>query len=197
LPIYRHCKKAEICFCETVMMRNLLLDKVEYKIEKTRRGTWRRFAYPDGRYFAEFKSRQTVFGLPLLHYTWGICPETGRRIMAKGVIAVGRLALGVVAIGHAAFGVIAIGQLALAVGFGLGQAATGVVAIGQLAVGVLFGIGQIATGVVAIAQIGAGQYVLAQIGFGEYVWQAGAADPEAVAFFKALYAKAKVLFMLS
>ncbi|NJN45842.1 MAG: hypothetical protein HC808_04455 [Candidatus Competibacteraceae bacterium] len=177
-------------------MRNLLLETVEYKIEKTRRGTWRRFVYPDGRYFAEFKSHQVLFGFPLLHYTWGICPETGQRIIAKGIIAVGRLALGVVAIGHAAFGIIAIGQLALAVGFGFGQAATGVLAIGQLAIGVLFGLGQIATGIVAIAQIGAGQFVLAQIGFGEYVWQANAADSEAVEFFQALYAKFKSLFGL-
>jgi len=176
-------------------MDNLLLEKVEYKVEKTRRGTWRRFVYPNGRYFAEFKSHQILFGLPLLHCTWGICPETGRRIMAKGIIAVGRLALGVVAIGQAAFGVIAIGQLALALGFGLGQAATGVVAVGQLAIGVLFGLGQIATGMVAVAQIGIGQYVLAQIGFGEYVWQADGADPEAVQFFKAWYAKVKSFFI--
>ncbi|MEZ5582338.1 MAG: hypothetical protein R3F37_05825 [Candidatus Competibacteraceae bacterium] len=174
-------------------MRNVLLEKVDYKIEKTRRGTWRRFAYPDGRYFAEFKSHHIVFGLPLLHYTWGICPETGRRVMAKGIIAIGRLAFGIMAIGHAAFGVIAIGQLVLAVGFGLGQASSGVFAIGQLALGGLFGLGQLATGVVAVAQIGVGQYVLAQVGFGEYVWQASGADPEAVAFFKALYAKFKAL----
>ncbi|MEE4376995.1 MAG: hypothetical protein V2J55_05705 [Candidatus Competibacteraceae bacterium] len=177
-------------------MRNPLLEKVEYKVEKTRRGTWRRFLYPNGSYFAEFKSHQLIFGLPLLHYTSGICPETGRRIMAKGIIAIGRLAFGIVAIGHAAFGVIAIGQLALAVGFGLGQASSGVIAIGQLALGGLFGIGQIATGMVVIAQFGLGQYVLAQIGFGEYVWQANAADPEAVEFFKALYAKLKSLFGL-
>ena len=47
-----------------------------------------------------------------MHYTRGKCPETGRRIIAKGVIAVGRLATGIVAIGHASFGLIAIGQLA-------------------------------------------------------------------------------------
>jgi len=63
-------------------MKNLLLDSVEYKIETTQWGTWRRFAYPDGRYFSKFKSHATFWGIPLLHYTNGICPETGRRVMA-------------------------------------------------------------------------------------------------------------------
>ena len=82
-------------------MRNLLLEKVEYKIEKTTWGVWRRFVYPNGHYFAEFRSHQTLFGWPLLHYTRGKCPETGRRIVAKGIIAVGRLAVGGLGIGHA------------------------------------------------------------------------------------------------
>ena len=73
-------------------MKNLLLEKVEYKIETTNFGVWRRFVYPNGSYFAEFKSHATFMGLPLFHYTRGKCPETGRRIIAKGVIAVGRLA---------------------------------------------------------------------------------------------------------
>jgi hypothetical protein len=72
-------------------------------------------------------------GLPLLHYTRGICPETGRRIIAKGVLAVGRLAMGVLAIGHASFGAIAIGQLGLGILLGLGQGATGLYAVGQVA----------------------------------------------------------------
>jgi hypothetical protein len=93
-------------------MKNLLLENVEYKIGTTNFGVWRRFVYPNGAYFAEFKSHATFWGLPLFHYTRGKCPETGRRIIAKGVIAVGRLATGIVAIGHASFGLIAIGQLA-------------------------------------------------------------------------------------
>lgn len=164
----------------------MLLEKVEYKTEKTRRGTWRRFVYPDGRYFAEFKSHTVLFGLPLLHYSRGICPETGRRIVAKGIIAVGRLAMGGLAIGQGSLGILAVGQLAIGLLFGLGQGSTGVLALGQLALGVAFGAGQIATGVVAIAQIGLGKYVLAQIGFGQYVWSQGISDPEAVEFFKSL-----------
>jgi hypothetical protein len=170
-------------------MKNLLLEKVEYKIETTSFGAWRRFVYPTGAYFAEFKSHSTFLGLPLLHYTRGICPETGRRIIAKGVLAIGRLAMGFLAIGHASFGVVAIGQLGLGVLLGLGQGATGLYAIGQFALGLLFGLGQFATGQIVIGQIAYGKYVLAQFGYGEYVWSQKRADPEAVAFFKSFLAK--------
>src|SRR3990172_3775434 len=114
-------------------MKNLLLENVEYKIETTSFGVWRRFVYLTGAYFAEFKSRATFLGLRLLHYTRGKCPETGRRIIAKGVVAVGRLAMGILAIGHASFGVIAIGQLGLGIVLGLGQGSTGIYAVGQFA----------------------------------------------------------------
>lgn len=170
-------------------MKNLLLDEVEYKIEKTRWGIWRSFLYPTGAYFSEFRSYGELWGLPVIHYTRGISPETGKRVVAKGIIAVGRLAVGVVAIGHASAGIIAIGQLGLGLLFGLGQACTGAYAIGQLALAALFGIGQVATGQVAIGQIAWGEYVLAQFGVGEHVWSAEHADPEAVTYFKGLWAQ--------
>ena len=170
-------------------MKNLLLENVEYKVETTRFGVWRRFLYPNNAYFAEFKSHATFLGLPLLHYTRGICPETGRRVIAKGVVGVGRLATGILAIGHASFGLIAIGQLGLGVLLGLGQGATGLYAIGQAAIGLLFGLGQVATGEIAIGQLAYGKYVLAQMGYGDFVWSTKRADPEAVVFFKSLLAR--------
>jgi hypothetical protein len=165
------------------------LEKVEYKIESTNFGVWCRFVYPNGAYFAEFESHVTFMGLPLFHYTRGKCPETGRRIIAKGVIAVRRLATGIVAIGHASFGLIAIGQLGLGLLFGLSQGSTGLYAVGQVAVGLLLGLGQIATGLIAIGQLAYGKYVLAQLGYGDYVWSMKRADPEAVKFFKTLLAR--------
>ena len=160
-------------------MKNLLLEKVEYKIETTNFGVWRRFLYPNGAYFTEFKSHAIFFGIPLLHYTRGKCPETGKRVVAKGVVAVGRLAMGI----------LAIGQLGLGLLLGLGQGATGLYAIGQAAIGLMFGLGQIATGEIAIGQVAYGNYVLAQVGYGDYVWSMKRADPEAVKFFKSLLAR--------
>ena len=112
-------------------MGNLLLEEVEYKIDQTNFGTWRRYVYTNGAGFSEFKSHATLFGLPLIHYTFGKNPETGRRIMAKGIIALGRFTCGLIAIGHISFGLVAIGQIAIGLVFGLGQLSTGLAAAGQ------------------------------------------------------------------
>jgi len=165
-------------------MKNLLLDDIEYKVEKSRFGVWRRYLYPTGASFAEFRSRGRLFGLPIVHYTRGICPETGRRVVAKGVVAVGRVAAGVLAIGQASFGLFALGQLGVGLLLGVGQASAGLTAIGQVAVGIYLGLGQLATGYIAIGQVGIGKYVLAQIGLGEHVWSQKYGDTEALRFFK-------------
>ncbi|HTQ39097.1 MAG TPA: hypothetical protein VMJ32_08710 [Pirellulales bacterium] len=162
----------------------LLLANVEYEITDTRRGRWRRYLYPNGRLFEEFVSHAQLFGMPVMHFTRGKCPETGKRIVAKGVIAVGRLAFGILAIGQASCGVIAIGQLSVGVLFGLGQACMGLFALGQLALATSFGVGQFAVGYAAIGQFAFGKYVLAQIGFGDHVWDMRGASQEAVKFFQ-------------
>lgn len=167
-------------------MQNLLLENVEYKIEETNLGVWRRFVYTSGARFSEFRSHASVGDLPFIHYTSGVCPETGRRVVAKGVIAVGRMAVGVVAIGQASLGLVAIGQLAVGLLFGLGQLTTGLAAVGQIAVGAFLGIGQIATGVTAIGQLAFGKTVLAQVGHGANVWSVSRADAAAVEYFRPL-----------
>lgn len=168
------------------MTENLLLGDIQYKFEETHLGTWRRFMYPNGQVFSEYVSHASLFGLPLVHYTHGRCPETGKRIVAKGVIAVGRLAVGLVAIGQASMGLVAVGQLAIGLLFGLGQAATGVICVGQLALGLLFGLGQFTTGYVAIGQFAFGQYVLAQLGEGLHIWDVRGIDAAAEDFFAPL-----------
>ncbi|MCX5833859.1 MAG: hypothetical protein NTV99_05000 [Deltaproteobacteria bacterium] len=176
-------------------MKNMLLEKVDYKFDRTYFGTWRRYVYETGARFAEFRSHDGLLGLPFIHYTAGICPETGKRVVAKGIIAVGRKAVGVIAIGQAAAGLLALGQLAVGA-VALGQAAIGVAAIGQLAIAILFGLGQVTTGYVAIGQFALGYYALAQFGFGEHVLSAQAADPEAVEFFKRVFDRFKGLLGL-
>jgi hypothetical protein len=167
-------------------MVNLLLEDIEYKVEETNWGVWRRYMYINGTSFHEFKSRTTLFGLPLLHFTYGRCPETGRRLCAKGIIAIGRLACGFIAIGQASLGLLAIGQLAIGVIFGLGQLSSGMGAIGQMAIAGYFGLGQFVAGYITIGQLALGKYVLAQFGIGEHVLSMNRADPQAIEFFKAL-----------
>lgn len=72
-----------------------------------------------------------MYGLPFIHITIGKCPETGRRIVARGFIAVGRLSIGAIALGHASAGVIALGQLAFGFLF-FAQLGFGLAGIGQI-----------------------------------------------------------------
>jgi hypothetical protein len=166
--------------------QNLLLADIQYLVEETPRGTWRRFVYPTGNRFAEFKSRRKWGSLPLVHYTYGVCPETGKRITARGVIAIGRFAHGMIAIGQVSLGIVAIGQLSLGILFCAAQAAFGGICIGQASLGMLVGIGQFATGQVAIGQVAFGAYVLAQFGWGTHVIDIHGVDPLAKDFFLSL-----------
>jgi hypothetical protein len=163
--------------------QNLLLENVTYSYEETERGVWRRYVYPNGERFAEYRTNKMWGSLPLLHYTYGRCPETGRRITARGVVAVGRFAHGIIAIGQMSLGLIAIGQISFGVIFCAAQAAFGSMAMGQVAVGLIFGVGQIAIGQVAIGQLAYGGYVLAQVGWGTHVFDTRGIDPAAKAFF--------------
>jgi hypothetical protein len=168
-------------------MPNLLLEPVEYRIEKTATGVWKSYMYPSGRSYREFTSHRRLLGMPLVHHTSGICPETGRRKVARGFFAFGRIAVGVFAFGHAAFGLCAVGQAGLGLLFGLGQASSGLFALGQLAVGGFVGVGQLATGWVAVGQLAVGHWVLAQLGLGAHTWMPGQADPAAVEFFRGFF----------
>lgn len=158
-------------------MGNLLNKQPDYVITQSRWGQTRKYLYESGMLFKEFKSKMKVCGLPLVHITHGICPETGKRICAKGIIAIGRMAVGVFAFGQLSVGVIAIGQLSIALGF----------ALAQLSIAGFFSIGQGAVGVVAIGQFACGYYSLGQIAYGQYVLSMSTRDFEAVTFFKGLW----------
>ena len=166
-------------------MSNALPSTVDYRITETPRGVWRRYMYPNGAMFAEFTSRARLLGLPLLHYTTGVSPETGMVAVSRGFIAVGRRAVGVFALGRVAAGIVAVGQASAGV-VAVGQATFGFFALGQLAIGIALGIGQVATGNVCIGQLAVGNWVLAQLGLGRHVWSMHAKDPAAIDFFRSL-----------
>lgn len=168
---------------------NLLLNDVQYLVQETDHGVWRRFLYPNGREFAEFKTHRSLAGLPLLHYTHGICPQTGKRVTAHGIIAIGRIASGIIAIGQFAMGLIAVGQLSIGLLLAIGQASLGTFCFGQLALGLIFGAGQFATGQIAIGQLAYGGNVLAQFGWGKHVVDMHGVDPVAKDFFLHLIGK--------
>jgi hypothetical protein len=106
-------------------------------------------------YFYEYKSKTILFGLPLIHVifgpAWLIGLRPARGIIAVGNIAIGFAAFGGVAIGLAAFGgislgVVCMGGIALALGLGAGGTATGYWALGGIAIGV-YALGGLGIGV--------------------------------------------------
>jgi hypothetical protein len=132
------------------------------------RQAWRGWGY-------EWKSKQTLWGWPLVHIAFGRDAK-GKLRVAKGIIAIGQFAIG--AVTFAQFGLGAI--------FGFGQFVAAPIAIGQVGLGLILGLGQLATGYLAIGQIGIGVWVRAQFGIGAHVWSMLHQAPEAVSFFRRL-----------
>jgi hypothetical protein len=94
----------------------------------------------------EYKTKARWFGLPLIHIAAGIDPETGRKRIAKGIIAIGNVAKGVIAIGGIAVGGITIGGISLGV-LAFGGISFGIVALGILLAFAVF----LAAGILAIS----------------------------------------------
>lgn len=130
----------------------------------------------------EYKSRRKLFGFPLVHVNLGRGLYT-----AKGIVAIGNIAVGVVALGGISFGILAMGGLALGVfafaGFSaglflaIGGVAVGLVAVGGCAVGVLslggLALGKYAVGGCALASdIAAGGFAKGHIAIGDTVYGA-------------------------
>ena len=90
----------------------------------------------------EFRSKEEIGGWPLIHINIGANPETGRPLVAKGVVAIGNIAFGVVSIGAAAFGVVTLAAFGLGI-VSLAGFAIGIVALGAVALGYEFALGAV------------------------------------------------------
>lgn len=110
----------------------------------------------------EYKSKRTLFGLPLVHINgkWGGT--------AKGVVAVGFKACGVVSVGFLSMGVLSAGCLSLGV-LSLGVLALGVLALGSVAVGLLLALGAVAAGFVAYGAAAFGGFAAGAFTCARYV----------------------------
>lgn len=105
------------------------------------------------RFEYEYRSKKSVFGLPLVHIHLG---GDGYEV-AKGIIAIGNVATGVISIGAISFGVVSFGGLALGL-FVMGGLALGLIlAVAAVAIGI-FALGGIALGFLAIGGIAYGIY---------------------------------------
>ena len=79
----------------------------------------------------EYRSKEEINGWPLIHINIGTDPDTGRPLVAKGLVAIGIIAQGIVAIGSAAVGLVTLA------GFGLGLVSLGGIAVGLIALGAI------------------------------------------------------------
>ena len=124
----------------------------------------------------EYKSKRTLFGLPLvhIHLGWGLCRAKGILAignLATGLLSLGALSAGLFSLGGLSLGLLAIGGLALG-GVALGGAAIGLLAIGGLAVGGVslggLSIGVYAVGGAALAdRVAIGGFASGHIALGE------------------------------
>jgi tRNA A-37 threonylcarbamoyl transferase component Bud32 len=131
----------------------------------------------------DYRSKATLFGLPLLHVTSGPDPRTGRERIAKGIIAIGGRAQGVVAIGGLAMGGLAFGGMAIGV-LAFGGGALGFVALGGGAIALLAAFGGGAVAPVAAGGGAVGYLAYGGGAIGVHVWSPATRDPVAVQFFQ-------------
>ena len=133
---------------------------------------WRLPAY-------EYKSKRTLFGLPLVHIHVGLGFYRARGIIAIGTLARGFLSIGILSAGLLSLGVfsaglLAIGVFALGLLMAIGSIAVGTIAIGAIAIGVFavgaLAVGMFSTGALAVAsRIAIGENAHGHIAIGRTV----------------------------
>ena len=149
--------------------------EVETIIGKLPPEVMRRFGY-------DYRSKATIFGLPLVHIATGMDPMTGRKRIAKGIIAFGDVAVGGLAFGGCAIGVFAFGGVGLGL-FSVGGLAIGLLfALGGGAIGGL-AVGGGALGVIAVGGGAIGYYATGGGAWGVHPFGENFQDPVAKEFF--------------
>jgi len=100
----------------------------------------------------EYKSKRTLFGLPLvhIHIGWGLKK-------AKGIIAIGNLARGFVSFGLLSAGFLSFGMLS-----------AGLIGIGALCFGLLLAVGSVSVGTFAVGAVAVGIFALGAVAIGMF-----------------------------
>jgi len=136
----------------------------EFLDDRPRGPRWAAMGYRGAYWGFEYRSQQELWGLPLVHITRGLNPETGLPQVARGIVAIGDIAVGLVAVGGFAVGGFAIGGMALGV-LALGGIAAGAAALGGIALALYFAAGGLAISMgVAIGGLGLGARVISATG---------------------------------
>jgi hypothetical protein len=115
----------------------------------------------------EYKSETQLFGLPLIHIAQGIDPKTGAPRIAKGIIAIGNMAISVFALGGLAFG-----------GFTLGGASIGLFAFGGISIAAFVALGGLAL---------SAMYAVGGLALAPHFIGGNGADPEFLRLLESLF----------
>lgn len=129
-----------------------------------------------------YRSRRSLFGLPLLHIATGVDPSTGKRRIARGIVAVGDHAQGVFAFGGVAMGGVAFGGLGIGL-LSYGGLALGLLVHGGLGIGALASLSGLALAPIALGGSAVGWYAYGGAAWGRHVNSPSRHDPAAVDFF--------------
>ncbi len=122
----------------------------------------------------EYKSKRTLFGLPLvhIHLGWGLC-------RAKGILAIGNLATGLLSLGALSAGLFSLGGLSLGL-LAIGGLAVGVVSLGGLSIGVYAVGGAALADRVAIGGFASGHIALGERMRGSLTIPRGSCTPDSL-----------------
>lgn len=122
----------------------------------------------------EYKSKRTLWGLPLVHVlfsirrrgllSWGSGFEAAKGIIAIGTMSVGLVSIGVFSMGLFSLGVFTLGLLAMGL-VAFGAVSAGIVSFGLLALGVVT-IGVYCHGVVAMGRVAVGVASVGRVAIG-------------------------------
>lgn len=137
------------------------------------------------RWHYEYKSRRTLWGLPLVHIHFA---DRGLA-HARGIVAIGNTAMGLFAIGGLSMGLVSLGALSLGLlsvggaalgGITLGGVSVGIVAVGGCALGGMIACGGLAVGNVAIGGCAVGDVAIGAQAVGETAFALGNHTPPTV-----------------
>ena len=117
----------------------------------------REIRYVPYQWHYEYKSRRTLFGLPLIHINVGRWIPGQKRCHAKGVIAIGNFANVFLSLGGIASGFLTIGGLS-----------AGFFSLGGLSVGLLLAVGGLSVGTIAVGGLALGIFAIGGGAFGIY-----------------------------
>lgn len=119
--------------------------------------TAREIHYVPYHWHYEYKSRLSLFGLPLVHINVGRWFPRQKFCRARGVLAIGNAASGIVAIGILSAGILSLGVLS-----------AGLLSLGALSAGLLLACGGLSVGCIAIGGFAFGLFAVGGCAIGVY-----------------------------